>query len=59
MANKSYFKPNSQGIRACLQSDYMLSMTERYANSRVGSEGETKPFIGFDRAKTIITTKEK
>lgn len=59
MAKKSYFKPNSQGIRACLQSENMLAMTERYAKSRAGSEGETTSFIGFDRAKTIITTKEK
>lgn len=57
MANT--FKPDSAAIRRLLQSDEMLSLTEQYARSRAGADGELKPFVGFDRAKTIIYTSHK
>ncbi|MCR5236461.1 MAG: hypothetical protein K6E34_04565 [Lachnospiraceae bacterium] len=43
-----------------LQSDRMLEVTKRYAAERAGKDSHLKPFIGFDRAKTIIypNTKE-
>lgn len=48
------YEPNSAGITALLQSPEMLALTEQYAQGRAGADGEIKPFIGFDRAKTII-----
>lgn len=48
------YKPNNAGIRALLQSSEMLALTEQYASGRAGADGETKSFIGFDRAKTIV-----
>ena len=53
MAKKG-FKKNNAGIRALLQSPPMLALTERYAHGRAGADGQTKSFVGFDRAKTII-----
>lgn len=60
MANVKYVK-NDAGIRALLQSPEMEALTEQYAWERAGADGEIKPFIGFDRAKTIIysTGKER
>jgi hypothetical protein len=53
------YKPNDSGIRALLQSDEMLALTESYA-SQMGASGEDmKPFIGFDRAKTIIYSTDR
>ena len=52
MANK--YKPNKAGITAFLQSSEMLAVTERYARERAGADGDIKPFVGFDRAKTIV-----
>lgn len=52
MANE--YKPNPAGITALLQSPEMLALTEQYAQGRAGAEGEIKPFIGYDRAKTIV-----
>ena len=52
MADTKYV-PNPAGITA-LQSPEMLALTEQYAQARAGVDGEIKPFIGFDRAKTII-----
>lgn len=52
MANE--YKPNPAGITALLQSSEMLALTEQYAQGRAGAEGEIKPFIGYDRAKTIV-----
>lgn len=49
MAKK--FVINKSGVKALLQSEDMLKLTEKYANSY---QGETKSFIGFDRAKTIV-----
>lgn len=58
MANVRYV-PNDAGIRALLQSDEMLALTESYA-SQMGASGEDmKPFIGFDRAKTIIYSTDR
>lgn len=51
---KSEYKPDSSGITKLLQSSEMLSLTEKYARNRAGAEGNIKPFVGFDRAKTII-----
>lgn len=48
------YKPNPAGITALLQSSEMLALTEQYAHDRAGADGEIKPFIGFDRAKTIV-----
>lgn len=56
---KNEYKPNDAGIRALLQSPEMLALTEQYARGMAGAEGEIKPFIGFDRAKTIIQSTEK
>ena len=47
------FKRNNAGVRRLLQSEMMLNLTKKYA-SNYGSGAEVKPFIGFDRAKTII-----
>ena len=54
MAEVVKYEPNSAGITALLQSPEMLALTEQYARGRAGADGEIKPFIGFDRAKTII-----
>ena len=54
MANE--YKPNPAGITALLQSPEMLALTEQYAQGRAGASGEVKPFVGFDRAKTIVYT---
>lgn len=48
------FKKNNAGIRRLLQSDEMLAEMERQA-TKVGGNGETKPFIGFDRAKVFVS----
>ena len=48
MANK--FVLNKSGVRALLQSQEMLKLTEKYADRY---EGEKKSFIGYDRAKTL------
>ena len=48
------YEPNPAGITALLQSPEMLALTEQYAYDRAGADGEIKPFIGFDRAKTIV-----
>ena len=58
MANVKY-EPNSAGIRALLQSDEMLSLTESYAVQMGASGDDMKPFIGFDRAKTIIYSTDR
>ena len=52
MANK--FELNVSGVRALLQSDEMLKLTEEYASEY---PGEKKSFVGFDRAKTIVYEK--
>ncbi len=46
--------------RLVMQSSSMLQLTEKYARQKAGSDTHLKPFIGFDRAKTIIypNTKE-
>jgi hypothetical protein len=49
------FEINTSGVRAFLQSQEMLKLTEKYADRY---EGEKKSFIGFDRAKTIVYGKE-
>ena len=43
-----------------LQSGEMLELTKSYAEKQAGDNTHLKPFIGFDRAKTIIypNTKE-
>lgn len=48
------FKLKKSGVKALLKSDEMLNMTEEYAESY---PGEKKPFIGFDRAKTMVYEK--
>lgn len=53
MANVRYV-PNDAGIRALLQSSEMLELTESYAKQMGASDENMRPFIGFDRAKTII-----
>ena len=49
MANK--FVLNKSGVRALLQSQEMLKLTEKYASAEAGDK---KSFIGFDRAKTVV-----
>ncbi len=46
------FELNEAGVRELLQSPEMLALTEEYAEGMGGEE--IKPFIGFDRAKTIV-----
>lgn len=58
MANVNY-KPNDAGIRALLQSSEMLALTESYASQMGASGDDMKPFIGFDRAKTIIYSTDR
>lgn len=53
MADKTKFVADSAAIRRLLQSQEMLDLTISYA-SRYGSGDELKPFIGFDRAKTVV-----
>lgn len=50
----NYYVPSPSGITKLLQSAEMLELTERYARERAGVDGELKPFIGFDRAKTFV-----
>ena len=52
------FKKNNSGIRKVLQSNECLGVMEKYARTR-SSNGEIKPFIGFDRAKVFIWEKKK
>ena len=58
MANVVY-KPNDAGIRALLQSNEMLALTESYASQMGASGDDMRPFIGFDRAKTIIYSTDR
>lgn len=53
MANKGKFVADSAAIRRLLQSEEMQNLTLSYAQ-RYGSGDELKPFIGFDRAKTLV-----
>lgn len=53
------YVPSPSGITKLLQSPEMLAITEQYARGRAGVEGEIKPFIGFDRAKTFVYTNGK
>jgi len=48
---KTEVKLNISGLRKMRQSQEMLDLTEKYAQ-KYG--GDTKSFIGFDRAKTIV-----
>ena len=50
------FKKNSAGIKALLQSDGCLEVMESFA-SKVSNGGETRPFVGFDRAKVFVEQK--
>lgn len=50
------FKKNSAGIRELLQSDGCLQVMEKYA-SDIANGGETRPFVGFDRAKVFVKQK--
>jgi hypothetical protein len=45
------FKADNAAIRSLLQSDEMLQLTISHAQSY---GGELTPFVGFDRAKTIV-----
>ena len=50
------FKKNSAGIRTLLQSDGCLQVMESFA-SKEANGGETRPFVGFDRAKVFVEQK--
>lgn len=55
------FVLNTSAVKTqILQSPEMLALTEQYAQKEAGPDTHLKPFIGFDRAKTIIypNTKE-
>ena len=58
MADVRYV-PNDAGIRALLQSDEMLALTESYAVQMGAREENMRPFIGFDRAKTIVYSTDR
>lgn len=53
------YEPNDAGIRALLQSSEMLALTESYASQMGASGDDMRPFIGFDRAKTIIYSTDR
>lgn len=49
------FKLDKKNFRTeVLQSKEMLKITEEYAQQEAGSDTHLKPFIGFDRAHTIV-----
>jgi hypothetical protein len=50
---KYVFKKDSAGIRKLLQSEGCLKCMEKFAQGQANG-GETKPFIGFDRAKVFV-----
>lgn len=50
------FKKNDAGIRKLLQSDGCLQVMEKFA-ANVADGEETRPFIGFDRAKVFVPQK--
>lgn len=52
---KRVFKKNWSGIRKLLQSQECLNVMEKYASQEL-TEGEIRPFIGFDRAKVFVKT---
>lgn len=59
--NDVEFKLDKAAFRTLvLQSPEMLALTTSEAKKQAGSDVHLKPFIGFDRAKTIIypNTKE-
>ena len=56
MAQQSVFKKDDAGIRALLKSDGCMEVMKSYAKER-SSDGDIKPFIGFDRAKVFVKEK--
>ena len=50
------FKKDSAGVRQLLQSDGCLQVMESFA-SKVANGEETRPFIGYDRAKVFVKQK--
>lgn len=50
------FKRNDAGVRKLLQSDECLQVMEKFA-SNVANGEETRPFIGYDRAKVFVKQK--
>lgn len=53
--SKTAFKLDKEAFRReVLQSDAMLEVTKAHARELAGDSTHLKPFIGFDRAKTII-----
>ena len=60
MSNVKFELDKAAFRKVVMQSPEMLAITEKYARTKSGSDTHLKPFIGFDRAKTIIypNTKE-
>ena len=50
------FKRNDDGIRELLQSEGCLKVMESYA-AQIPDGEETRPFVGFDRAKVFVEQK--
>ncbi len=58
--NKCRFVLDTAAFRTqVLQSDGMLKLAEQKAKEKAGANTHLKPFIGFDRAKTIIYPNSK
>ncbi len=53
--NDVKFKLDQAAFRSeVLQSSEMLNLTKEYAAKQGGKDTHMKPFIGYDRAKTIV-----
>lgn len=54
MSNVTFELDKAAFRKLVLQSPEMLAATEKAARKKAGSDTHLKPFIGYDRAKTII-----
>lgn len=54
MSNVEFKLDTAAFGKLVMQSPEMLKMTENEARKKAGADTHLKPFIGFDRAKTII-----
>ena len=53
--SKAEFKLDTAAFgRLVMKSPQMLALTEKEAKRIVGQDTHLKPFIGFDRAKTVV-----
>lgn len=57
--SKFEFKLNTKNVRTeILQADWMKTYIEQEARKQANADDEVKTFVGFDRAKAIIYSKE-